>query len=170
MEFREFHREGGINLFAGLVLVALLQAEWTSFRALRDELSRPRTTISSALQRLGRLGYVQWRRRERDRRRIDFGLTRVGTRMAWLVDTVLRSTENEVTELVGEQRPAVASFARGVLAVAVPDPEVEDWREHREWVEENLYEPARHAEIWIRHNQALIARHLVARAPPPDPP
>ena len=129
--FREIHREFGANYFACLVLLELAwRDDATPLADLVDQLSRPRTTVSSAVRRLLEGGYVEERPDRRDRRRRWIGLTLRGRRLAAQVDSVLGGIEEELDD---EDKPARADAQLYARALAARfEPLIDDWTLFRE--------------------------------------
>jgi DNA-binding MarR family transcriptional regulator len=91
---------------------------------LRTELALPRSTLSTALLRLERRGYIRRHPNIVDRRYVDVVLTRPGERVAPAVTELIVELEFDVQETAGGQ----ARFGFGQVAwmLATMDEEMED--------------------------------------------
>ena len=129
--FREIHRDFGANYFACLVLLELAwRRDATPLADLVDQLSRPRTTVSSAVRRLLEGGYVEERPDPRDRRRRWIALTARGRRLAAQVDSVLHGIEDDLDDEDKLARGDARLYARALADQF--DPLIDDWTLFRE--------------------------------------
>jgi DNA-binding MarR family transcriptional regulator len=124
--FREIHRDFGANYFACLVLIELAWRPGAiPLGDLPQRLSRPRTTVSSAVGRLLEGGYVEVRRDPRDRRRRMVALTARGRRLAAQADGVLGGIEEGLDEEDQPARMPARAYAKALATQVVPL--VDEW-------------------------------------------
>jgi DNA-binding MarR family transcriptional regulator len=90
---------------------------------LRAELALPRSTLSTALLRLERRGYVRRRSNVVDRRYIDVVLTKPGERVASAVTELIVELEFDVEETAGGQ--ARFGFGKVARMLATMDEEMD---------------------------------------------